>query len=105
MSRKWNGSKWIRREKRLSIYARDRFQCVYCEADLIDVVKTLDHVVPVELGGSNEATNLVTACKQCNSAKRDHTMRRFYVRLVKKGVRTDDVQRRVRNALRRKLRR
>lgn len=31
----------------------------------------IDHVVPISKGGSNEDTNLVTACLPCNRSKRD----------------------------------
>jgi 5-methylcytosine-specific restriction endonuclease McrA len=72
----WHGGNWIRREKRLRIYERDGFRCVWClrrVATLQDVAKekhlalaTLDHLVPRERGGSNEAPNLVTACATCN---------------------------------------
>jgi 5-methylcytosine-specific restriction endonuclease McrA len=30
----------------------------------------IDHVVPLSKGGSNDLSNLVTACKPCNQAKR-----------------------------------
>lgn len=65
---------WIRKEKRLAIYIRDRFTCMYCGKDLIAVNSsdiTLDHLSPRSCGGNNEATNLVTACKSCNSGRQD----------------------------------
>jgi hypothetical protein len=63
---------WIRPAKRLAIYMRDDFSCMYCgrdlhSADAADV--TLDHLVCRSHGGSNEADNLVTACRSCNSAR------------------------------------
>lgn len=64
---------WITRERRLAIYLRDNFTCVYCERDLHHVdaaVITLDHIVPRADGGSNHTTNLVTACHLCNSTRR-----------------------------------
>lgn len=67
-----NGSHWIRPVKRLAIYIRDNFTCVYCGKNLKNAkpkLRTLDHVLPRELGGSNRADNLVTACKRCNDAK------------------------------------
>jgi len=68
------GSKWIRRDKRLAIYLRDQFRCVYCNKNLANVkakFRTLDHVVPTAIGGGNEASNLVTCCKRCNDRKSD----------------------------------
>ena len=100
-----NGSKWIRPAKRLAIYERDRFRCVYCGDGVEDgVILTLDHVVPRELGGGNEAGNLVTACHRCNSAKRDLPLRRFLQVLRDRGADADGVARRVRNATRRVVR-
>jgi 5-methylcytosine-specific restriction endonuclease McrA len=71
---KWNGGKWIRPEKRLAIYIRDDFQCCYCGASLKNAEPcnvTLDHLVCRVYGGSNDATNLITACKSCNSSRQD----------------------------------
>lgn len=68
----WNGAHWIRREKRLAIYIRDQFRCVYCDRNLARVkakLRCLDHVIPVASGGSNSENNLVTCCKACNDRK------------------------------------
>lgn len=40
-------------------------RCVYCGR----VADTMDHVVPVSKGGTNDAENLVPACSSCNSSK------------------------------------
>lgn len=104
MARNWQGSKWIRPEKRQAIYSRDGRCCCYCgrhESEL-DEALTLDHVVSVELGGTNAASNLVTACRRCNSSKQALPLRQFISRLREWGV-TDDVARRIRNATRRQL--
>lgn len=64
--------RWIRREKRLSIYIRDSFRCLYCGSDLRHAAPadvTLDHLLPRSAGGENESENLVTACRSCNSAR------------------------------------
>ena len=66
--------RWIRPEKRLAIYVRDSFRCLYCGADLRHAAPadvTLDHLLPRSTGGSNEADNLVTACRACNSSRQD----------------------------------
>lgn len=72
------GSKWCRKDKRLAIYLRDRFTCLYCLKDLHgadprDV--TLDHVDGDHK--HNHESNLCTACRSCNSAKQDLPLNRF----------------------------
>jgi hypothetical protein len=65
---------WIRKERRLAIYIRDSFRCAYCGCDLRHAAPadiTLDHLLPRSTGGNNESTNLVTACRSCNSARQD----------------------------------
>ena len=100
-------SKWIRKEKRHRIYARDRFECVYCERHAADLDErlTLDHVMPRVLGGGHEAETLVPACLSCNSAKQDLSVGEFAQRLGDHGIDPKGVCRRVKNATRRKLRR
>lgn len=75
-----HGSKWIRPEKRLAVYLRDSFRCVYCCADLHDAAPsdvTLDHVIPRADGGSHDASNLITACRHCNSQRQDMPLARY----------------------------
>lgn len=71
---------WIRPEKRLAIYLRDSFRCVYCCADLHSADPrdiTLDHLVAKVDGGNNKETNLVTACRTCNCSRQDTPLNRF----------------------------
>lgn len=51
---------------RQNIFKRDNFECQYCgtKRDL-----TLDHVIPSSRGGAHAWSNLVTACKKCNTKK------------------------------------
>lgn len=67
-------SRWLRRLPwtdwaviRLGIFQRDNYKCRYCGATGVPL--ECDHVIPVSRGGSNEKTNLVTACKACNGSK------------------------------------
>ena len=59
----------ISKRLRYEILRRDNHACRYCGATAPDVPLTVDHVVPVALGGSDDAGNLVTACRDCNSGK------------------------------------
>jgi hypothetical protein len=54
---------------RYEIMRRDAFTCRYCGESAPNVVLTVDHVMPRTLGGTNDPTNLVTACKDCNAGK------------------------------------
>jgi len=45
------------------------FKCVYCVAVLQPWTYSLDHRVPLVLGGANMGGNLAICCKRCNLAK------------------------------------
>jgi len=51
------------------VWAKDNFRCVYCGAKMGERLMTIDHFVPLELGGLNEETNYLTACRPCNKNK------------------------------------
>jgi len=98
-----HGSNWIRPKKRKAIYIRDDLKCVYCSASIEETTLTLDHLLPQELGGNNSASNLVTACKSCNSAKGNKSFKQFIIYLRHKGVNTKKISSRVRRNTKRKL--
>jgi len=54
---------------RYEVLKRDNHTCRYCGGAAPDVVLTVDHVTPVALGGSDDPSNLVAACKDCNAGK------------------------------------
>lgn len=54
---------------RFEILKRDKFRCRYCGATATASQLHVDHVTPVSHGGSDVASNLVTACRACNSGK------------------------------------
>lgn len=60
----------MRQSLRFQILERDQFRCRYCGAEASETVKLqVDHVYPRSQGGTNEESNLVTACWDCNSGK------------------------------------
>lgn len=59
----------VSKRLRYEILRRDNNTCRYCGGSAPDVVLTVDHVVPTALGGSDDPTNLVAACKDCNAGK------------------------------------
>lgn len=54
---------------RYEILRRDNHSCRYCGAAAPEAKLTVDHVTPVALGGTNEPSNLVAACRDCNAGK------------------------------------
>lgn len=50
------------RKKRAALYG---LPCHYCTVP----ATTADHIIPLNLGGSDETWNLVPACRDCNAAK------------------------------------
>lgn len=59
----------VSKRTRFEVLRRDNHTCRYCGGHAPDVVLTMDHVMPVALGGADDPTNLVTACSACNSGK------------------------------------
>lgn len=48
------------------VYDRDGRKCLHCGTS---EALSLDHIHPYSLGGSDEAANLQTLCRPCNSRK------------------------------------
>lgn len=51
--------------------------CHYCNQPTEEGLRTADHVVPLNKGGSHSASNLVMACWTCNCTKRDLSEEEF----------------------------
>lgn len=55
------------------LFARDDYQCQYCGRRAMELKPreslTRDHLIPMSRGGTNEWTNVVTACSSCNTRK------------------------------------
>jgi 5-methylcytosine-specific restriction endonuclease McrA len=58
------------------LFARDEYRCQFCGRRHIDLrpreCLTRDHLVPMSRGGTNDWTNVVTACSACNTRKGNH---------------------------------
>lgn len=52
----------------LAVYA-ERSSCLYCGCHLGPRAKVLDHMDPLSKGGAHDASNLVVACRGCNTRK------------------------------------
>jgi 5-methylcytosine-specific restriction endonuclease McrA len=50
--------------------------CSWCGREFTqDLPATMDHVTPLSHGGTNDPSNLVAACKPCNSSRGSHLRR------------------------------
>src|SRR5438046_231799 len=58
------------------LFARDHYRCQYCGRSVVELkpreALTRDHLIPISRGGTNEWTNVVTACSTCNTRKANH---------------------------------
>ncbi|MCX7670457.1 MAG: HNH endonuclease, partial [Anaerolineae bacterium] len=55
------------------LFARDRHVCAYCGRQFAEADLTVEHIVPVSRGGQHVWTNVVTACRSCNTRKGNRT--------------------------------
>lgn len=59
----------VSKRLRMEILRRDNHTCRYCGGTAPEVRLTIDHVVPITLGGQDAPENLVAACVDCNAGK------------------------------------
>jgi len=57
------------RFSKVNLMIRDLYTCQYCNTPYTKHNLTLDHVVPIKLGGKTKWTNIVAACGPCNNRK------------------------------------
>ncbi|MBN8526645.1 MAG: HNH endonuclease [Planctomycetes bacterium] len=58
---------------RTVVFTRDGFTCQYCGVRVSMATGTRDHVMPRSRGGPDLLSNVVTACRACNTRKGDRT--------------------------------
>lgn len=61
---------WVKK----AVFHRDKGQCVFCNSDLTGLVNTLtnsnyDHILPLDLHGTNDPCNIQLTCEMCNKSK------------------------------------
>jgi len=65
-----------------TLFARDQNLCAYCGKVFSANNLSRDHVHPVSRGGLNVWTNVVTACKRCNTHKSDRMLNETSLELL-----------------------
>ena len=69
-----------------ALYKRDNHHCAYC-GDTFPLSKlSRDHVHPTSKGGSDEWSNCVTSCLDCNNHKTDKTLEEYGKPLLYKPI-------------------
>lgn len=53
--------------------------CSYCKKETGPKLRTIDHVIPLHLGGKHEIGNLRMACGSCNSSKQDKELESWLI--------------------------
>lgn len=71
----------IPKKMRDEIYRRDNYTCQFCKIGFDRRDLTIDHLVPLALGGLDDVTNYVTCCSPCNGRKANLPLAEF-ARLV-----------------------
>jgi 5-methylcytosine-specific restriction enzyme A len=61
------------------VFDRDNHTCQNCGAT---EKLTIDHIIPLAEGGSNDLSNLQTLCLRCNTSKGDRLNPRFQRRFT-----------------------
>lgn len=51
--------------------------CSYCGQKFTEDYMSVDHIIPISTGGSNESNNLTAACRRCNSSKNNRSLLYF----------------------------
>jgi len=73
------------RFSKTNLYLRDLYTCQYCNSPFTRTNLTLDHVIPLSLGGKTNWENIVAACRTCNSKKGNRT----HMKPIKKPYQPD----------------
>lgn len=64
------------------LFRRDGFMCMYCGAEHAQYELTRDHIQPISKGGRDIWSNVVTACRSCNTRKGSRTPERASMPLL-----------------------
>ncbi len=77
ISRPQRGRHTIDQVVRKTVYERDNYTCQYCLKKFEQSQLTIEHIVAVSKGGVDNIINYMTACRSCNSSKRDNPLNKF----------------------------
>ncbi len=73
IAREMRGSSWWKQQI-------GQGRCYFCEHKFSREQLTMDHLIPLSRGGRSTKKNIVVACKQCNSLKKNLTVAEIRMR-------------------------
>lgn len=59
----------LKKAERQQVYNKCNGHCAYCGCELEYKDMQIDHVTPLRIGGSDELSNMLPACRSCNHYK------------------------------------
>ena len=71
-------------KKRKTLYYETGGICIYCGRQIPFKESTIDHIVPLAIGGKNEPVNAICSCINCNRKKGDLSIKQFIRKYSKK---------------------
>lgn len=69
-------------EIRNDVYERTQGKCALCGKFVRFDQFTIDHIIPLAKGGTNDRNNLQCTCKRCNAMKQDFSQDEFIDRMI-----------------------
>ena len=69
-------------ERRNDVYERTHGKCALCGKFVRFDQFTIDHIIPLEKGGTNELDNLQCTCRCCNAMKQDFSKEEFMEKMI-----------------------
>lgn len=61
--------RYVSNGKRRKVYQKSSNYCMRCGVNVKNYRNTIDHIIPISLGGSNNVENLTCLCDKCNKEK------------------------------------
>lgn len=59
----------LSKEERMNVYQKCNGHCAYCGCEIEYKDMQVDHVMPLRIGGVDEISNMLPACRSCNHYK------------------------------------
>lgn len=83
----------LSKAERLLIYDKCNRRCAYCGCDIEYKDMQVDHVKPLRVGGADELSNMLPACRSCNHYKATLGVEDFkkYIEGIPKRLNRDSI--------------